>query len=103
MDKDQEQTGASLEDLPLPDDLPEPHTEDRSELNEGKEEGASQSMKCSPDLLRMLKAAESRRAALSRDREEAQASQPETEEPVIEALKTDMVSEDVAAFPHFDL
>ncbi|XP_034541767.1 S-adenosylhomocysteine hydrolase-like protein 1 [Notolabrus celidotus] len=94
MTEGHEQTGASLEDLSLPDEFPEPHTDHRSKLNEEEEERASpnkdQSVKCSPDLLRMLKAAESRRAALGRDRDGAEASQSETGELVAEALKTDM-------------
>lgn len=106
MAEEKDQTGASWEDRPLPDEYPEPHMEDTAELNGEAGEDASaateesakdQSVKCSPNLLLMLKAAESRWTPQGRDSDGAEAS--ETAELVAEALKTDMVSEDTAALP----
>lgn len=103
MAEERNQTGASWEDLPLPDEYPEPHTEEgRAGMNEEAEEDASvtttgdstkdQSEKCSPNLLQMLKAAESRWTPQGRDRDGEEAS--ETGELVAEAQRTDMVSKD---------
>lgn len=103
MAEDKNQTGASWEDLPLPDEYPEPHMEEgRVGMNEEAEEDASvtttgestkdQFEKCSPNLLQMLKAAESRWTPQGRDRDGAEVS--ETGELVAEARRTDMVSKD---------
>lgn len=93
----EDQTGASLEDMPLPDEYPEPHTEDKAAVNEEAEREASetaadQSEKGSPNLLQMLKAAENRRTPQGRYRDGLQESQSETGGPVVEAQRTDMVS-----------
>lgn len=101
MAEEKDQTGASWEDLPLPDEFPEPHTEDRTAADEVARDGAFtttitgestkvQSEQCSPNLLEMLKAAESRWAPRDKNR----TSEPVTEELVAEAQKTDMVSKD---------
>ncbi|KAM8891301.1 S-adenosylhomocysteine hydrolase-like protein 1 isoform 3-T3 [Spinachia spinachia] len=85
MAEEREQPGASWKDLPLPDEYPEPH------VVNGKaeeEDTKHQSVKCSPNLLQMLKAAEGRRTPHGRDRDGADVSG--TGEPVTEALKTDM-------------
>lgn len=95
MAEEKEQTGASWEDLPLPDDYPEPHMEDKAVLNGEAEGDKDQVVKCSPNLLQMLKAAESRWTPQDRDR----AGVSGTGEPVTEALKTDMVSKDTATLP----
>lgn len=103
MAEEKNQTGASWEDLPLPDEYPEPHMEEgRAGMNEEAEEDASvtttgestkdQSEKCSPNLLQMLKAAESRWTPQGRDRDGTEAS--ETVELVAEARRADMVSKD---------
>ncbi|XP_044048869.1 S-adenosylhomocysteine hydrolase-like protein 1 isoform X4 [Siniperca chuatsi] len=93
MAKEKDQTGASW---PLPDEFPKPHMEDRAVLNGEAVEDASatreestkdQSVKCNPNLLQMLKAAESRWTPQGRDRDDAEA---ETGELVTEALKTNM-------------
>lgn len=92
---------ATWDDLPLPVDYPEPHMEDREKLSgeaavggeasgTREESTKDQGAKCSPNLLEMLKAAESRCAAQGQGRDGAEAS--ETGEMVTEALKTDMVS-----------
>ncbi|KAK5928207.1 hypothetical protein CgunFtcFv8_013286 [Champsocephalus gunnari] len=72
--------------LPLPDEYPEP-CEDVVNGDEEEENNKDQSVKCSPNLLQMLKAAESRRTPQSWDRDREEASG--TEE--TEAQKTDMV------------
>lgn len=108
MAEEKDRTGASREDLPLPDEYPEPHMENRAVLNGKAEEDASatteestkdQSVKCSPNVLQMLSAAKSRRTPLGRDRNGADS---ETGELVTEALKTEMVSKDTATCPDFD-
>ncbi|KAK5902440.1 hypothetical protein CesoFtcFv8_007690 [Champsocephalus esox] len=71
--------------LPLPDEYPEP-CEDVVNGDEEEENNKDQSVKCSPNLLQMLKAAESRRTPQSWDRDREEASG--TEE--TEAQKTDM-------------
>lgn len=91
------QAGASMEDMPLPDEYPEPHTEDKAVVNEVAERevpetAADQSEKGSPNLLQMLKAAENRWTPQGRYRDGPQESQSETGEPVVEAQRTDMVS-----------
>lgn len=101
MSEGQEQTGGSWEDLPLPDEYPEPHMENKAALNREEEEDASattteegvkdQSAKCSPNLLQMLKAAESKWTPQGQHEDGAES---ETGEQVTEAWKTDMVSKD---------
>lgn len=103
MAEEKDQTGASL-DLPLPDEYPEPHAEDTAGLNGGMVEDApaatteespkDQSAKCSPKLLQMLKAAESRWTPLGQDRDGEEASESEAGELVAEARRTDMVRKD---------
>lgn len=93
----EDQTGASLDDTPLPDEYPEPHAEDKAMVNEvaereASETAANQSEKGSPNLLEMLKAAENRWTPQGRYRDGLQESQSETGEPVVEAQRTDMVS-----------
>ncbi|XP_068579020.1 S-adenosylhomocysteine hydrolase-like protein 1 isoform X2 [Cebidichthys violaceus] len=85
MAEERDQTGASWEDMPLPDEYPEPHVVNGMAEEENTKH---QSVKCSPNLLQMLKAAESRRTPQGRDRDGAEVSG--TEELVTEALKTDM-------------
>lgn len=70
----EQQTEAFWEDLPLPDQFPEPHTE----ASQGRVGGTEESIKahpqqCSPNLLLMLKAAESWRTPLARDRDQSEA------------------------------
>ena len=95
MEEEKEQTGASW------DEKSEGQRGDRAVTDEEAGGDASttttgesikeQAEKCSPNLLEMLKAAESRRTHLGRDRDTAETSEPG--EPVAEAQKTDMVSE----------
>ncbi|XP_038562965.1 S-adenosylhomocysteine hydrolase-like protein 1 isoform X3 [Micropterus salmoides] len=96
MEKEKDQTETSWEDCSLPDEYPEPQMEDGAVLNGEADEGASatreetitdQSVKCSPNLLQILKAAESRWTPRGRD---SNASEAETGELVTEALKTGM-------------
>ncbi|XP_076589059.1 S-adenosylhomocysteine hydrolase-like protein 1 [Chaetodon auriga] len=97
MAEEKDQTGASWEDLPLPDEYPEPHTEERVAVNGEAEEDVSasaaedstkdQPAKCSPNLLLMLKAAESRWTPQSQDRDGEESGAGEL---VAEAPKTDM-------------
>ncbi|XP_030281938.1 S-adenosylhomocysteine hydrolase-like protein 1 isoform X2 [Sparus aurata] len=97
MSEEKEQTGGSWEDLPLPDEYPEPHMENKAALNREEEEDASaatteegvkdQSAKCSPNLLQMLKAAESKWTPQGQHEDGAES---ETGEQVTEARKTDM-------------
>lgn len=94
-----EQAEASWKDLPLPDRFPEPHAE-RSDVADQGDLGGTLTAKnteertedhpqhCGPNLLLMLKAAESWRMPHGRDRE-----RQETAGPMGEAQKTDMVSE----------
>lgn len=94
MTEEKEQTGASWENLPLPDEYPEPHQDDKavlngdSPVNTAGENTRDRSEKGSPDLLQMLKAAESRWTPHARDRDGPEASR----ELVAEAQRTDMVS-----------
>lgn len=109
MAEDRDQKGAPWEDLPLPDYYPEPHIEDGAVVNgdaEGDAPGTTeestkdQALKCSPNLMQMLKAAESRWTPQGRDGDGAEASG--TEELVTEAMKTDMVSKGTATLPDSD-
>ncbi|KAG7521803.1 S-adenosylhomocysteine hydrolase 1 isoform X1 [Solea senegalensis] len=92
MAEEKEHTASSFEDQPPAYDSPEPHVEDGAVLNGKTEEDEpgtnDQAVKISPDLLRMLKAAESRRASEGQDRDNTETSG--TDEQVTEALKTDM-------------
>lgn len=106
MAEEKDQPGATFDDQPLPDVYPEPHTENSAVLNGEAEEDTSavtteestkdQSVKSSPNLLEMLKAAESRRALQDQDMAKAEPSETETEEMVTEGRKTDMVSKDTS-------
>ncbi|XP_028263373.1 S-adenosylhomocysteine hydrolase-like protein 1 isoform X1 [Parambassis ranga] len=75
------------EDLFLPDEYPDPHMENEGQLNEDTE-GEKDLASCSPNLLQMLKAAETRWTPQSRDK--AEASEAGAGKLVTEALKTDM-------------
>lgn len=96
-----QEAGGSWEDLTLPDAYPPPCTEDRAELNEKSGEKVSAAreessqipeVKSSPNLLQMLKAAESRWTPHGQDREDTVESKVVTEDVITEAVKTDMVS-----------
>lgn len=85
-----EQTKASWEDMQLPDQFPEPHTEGGRERLQGRVGGAAESdgdhlRHPSPNLLLMLKAAQSWRTPQGR----GETAGPQ---PVGEAQRTDMVS-----------
>ncbi|KAF7661051.1 hypothetical protein LDENG_00269070 [Lucifuga dentata] len=99
MAEEHEQTGASLEDLRLPelpsedgDGLDREAEVDISLTTEENPKGLS--LQCSPNLLKMLKAAESRWTQQcepqSRDTDGGDTSEGGTEELVTEAQKTDM-------------
>ncbi|XP_012731545.2 S-adenosylhomocysteine hydrolase-like protein 1 isoform X2 [Fundulus heteroclitus] len=106
MAKEKNQIGGSWEDLALPNEFPEPCTKERAEQSEEAEadtaasdtedDAKDRAVKCSPTLLRMLKAAENRWTPQSRDRDQAEPSgmgptETETEtEKEAEALKTNM-------------
>ncbi|XP_069018583.1 S-adenosylhomocysteine hydrolase-like protein 1 isoform X1 [Embiotoca jacksoni] len=99
MAEEKQQTGASWEILALPDEYPEPHQEDRAEISgeAGEDVCAApeastkdQPVKGSPNLLQMLKAAESRWTPQGLDRDGAETSETGTGELIAEALKTDM-------------
>lgn len=103
MAEEKDQPGATFDDQPLPDVYPEPHTENSAVLNGEAEEDTSAvtteestKEKSSPNLLEMLKAAESRRALQDQDMAKAEPSETETEEMVTEGRKTDMVSKDTS-------
>lgn len=81
MTEEQEQTGGDWEKLPLPAGHPGPRRDDGE--NSADAEGGGGSDR-SPDLLQMLRAAESRRGA----------PHSQDQEPVAEAQRTDMVSWD---------
>ncbi|KAG7999814.1 Adenosylhomocysteinase 3 [Nibea albiflora] len=91
MAEEKDQPGAPFDNQPLPDEYPEPHTENSAVLNgeagedtsavTTEESAKDQSVKISPNLLEMLKAAESRRAAQDQDMTKAE---PQTEEMVTE-------------------
>lgn len=97
MAKEKKDIGSSWEDLALPKYFPEPYTEERAEEEEEEEdteEAAKDSaVKCSPTLLRMLKAAESRWTP--RDRDKAEPSKLGRKVSEAEALKTNMVSKEL--------
>ncbi|KAI3371429.1 hypothetical protein L3Q82_024030 [Scortum barcoo] len=97
MAEEKDKAEASMEDKPLPDEYPELYVEKRVELNGKDGEDASaateesnkhQFVKCSPNLLQMLKAAESRCTPQGHNRDGAETS--EIAQPVTEALKTNM-------------
>lgn len=87
----EEQTEASWEDLPLPDQFPEPHTEGEVEDPSTNTEESLQvhPQQSSPNLLLMLKAAESWKTPHARDREPGHAAAPDL---VAEAQRADLVS-----------
>ncbi|KAK9516840.1 hypothetical protein VZT92_024750 [Zoarces viviparus] len=85
MAEERDPTEASWEDMPLPDEYPEPNLGNGTAEEENTKH---QSVKCSPNLLQMLKAAESRRTPPGPGRDGAGVSG--TGELVAEALKTDM-------------
>ncbi|XP_072241714.1 S-adenosylhomocysteine hydrolase-like protein 1 isoform X1 [Leuresthes tenuis] len=86
MAEENRQVGGSWEDLTIP----EPYVQDGAELNEraGEESSKEKAVKCSPNLLQMLKAAERRRSTPGRDK--ADGSEAGTKELITEALKTNM-------------
>ncbi|XP_007545629.1 adenosylhomocysteinase 2-like isoform X1 [Poecilia formosa] len=90
MAKDKNQIGGSWVDLALPEDFPELYTEERAEEEEEDTEEAAKdrAVKCSPTLLRMLKAAESRWTPHFRDK--AEPSELWLKATEAEALKTNM-------------
>ena len=97
MAEEQGHTGSPREDLPLTEDYCGLITELRAglsgELAEEEAPGSpDQAGKCGPNLLRMLKAAESRRASQGQDGDGDEASG--AGQLVTEARKTDMVSKD---------
>lgn len=95
----EEQPEAFWEDLPLPDRFPDPHTEGRDDTHQGNVEGTlsrstekcmkDQAQQCSPNLLLMLKAAESWRTPHARDRDQGHTAAPHL---VPEARRAGMVS-----------
>lgn len=96
----EEQTEASWQDLPLPDQFPQPHTEGSDEAHQEKAGGTSTSVnteerieeqpqQCSPNLLLMLKAAQGWRSSHARDREQDHAAAPDL---AGEAQRAHMVS-----------
>lgn len=99
MAEEKDQTGASWENL---DEYSKQDTKDGAVINEEEDTSVTttgestkdQSEKCVPNLLQMLKAAESRWTPQCRDRDRVEASESETGGLVAEALKTDMVSKD---------
>ncbi|MEQ2251332.1 hypothetical protein ILYODFUR_009874, partial [Ilyodon furcidens] len=99
MAKEKNQTRGFWEDLVLTDEFPEPCTKQRTEQNEEAEDTAAgdtgegakdRAVKCSPTLLRMLKAAESRWTPQTRHRNKAAPSEMGLKETEAEALKTYM-------------
>lgn len=98
MAEERDQTGSSWEGMPLSEDYPGPHMENGAAPNGEAERDVpgptDQAGKCGPNLLQMLKAAESRWTCQGRDGDGADTSW--TGELVTEALKTDMVSKDTA-------
>lgn len=95
----EEQAEALWEDLPLPDRFPEPHAEGSDGTGQGEVEGPSTNteespkappQQSSPNLLRMLKAAESWKAPHARDREQGHAAA--APDLVAEAQRADLVS-----------
>ncbi|XP_035012103.1 S-adenosylhomocysteine hydrolase-like protein 1 isoform X2 [Hippoglossus stenolepis] len=89
MAEEQDHTGSPWEDLPLTKDYPELRAGLNGEMGEEDAPGSTdQAGKCGPNLLQMLKAAESRRSPQGQDRDGDEASG--AGELVTEALKTDM-------------
>lgn len=81
----------------------EPSVEDGAEVNDeaGEKDSAAteentndRMVKCSTDLLQMLKAAEQRRSSQSRSQDRPEASEAGIREMITEALKANMVSKD---------
>lgn len=88
MTEEQEQAGGDWEKLPRPVEHPGPQRDDGENSADA---AVTRGSDRSPDLLQMLRAAESRRGAPhSRDQDPAEAGGP-----VAEAQRTDMVSWDV--------
>ncbi|XP_053741591.1 S-adenosylhomocysteine hydrolase-like protein 1 isoform X2 [Synchiropus splendidus] len=85
-----EQTSASWGKLSLPEEWPDPNVEDEDRGQDSSCLSRAQTAKSSPNLLQMLKAAESRRTSHSKDKEETEASKNGTCASVPEAQKTDM-------------
>ncbi|XP_026167059.1 S-adenosylhomocysteine hydrolase-like protein 1 isoform X2 [Mastacembelus armatus] len=88
MAEERDQTESSWEDLSLPDNYPEPNVEDEAVLNREAREDASptteestkaHTVKCSPKLLQMLKAAERRWTSPGRDQVRAKPGKLVTE------------------------
>lgn len=88
------------DDLPLPDEFPPPHSEDGGEPDgeagvdtspNAEVNSDSQSPTLSPNLLKMLKAAESRWTPQSGEGAGGEASDTAAGEPAPEAPKTDLV------------
>lgn len=96
MAKENNQIGSSWEDLALPKEFPEPCTEERAVQNEEAEDDSVASDTeenagiCTPTLLKMLKAAESRWTPHTRDRDKTEPSDQEPKATETEALKTNM-------------
>ncbi|XP_062245563.1 S-adenosylhomocysteine hydrolase-like protein 1 isoform X1 [Platichthys flesus] len=89
MAEEQDHTGPPSEDLHLTQDYPELRAGLNGEMEDGGAPGSTdQAGKCGPNLLQMLKAAESRRSPQGQDRDGDEASG--AGELVTEALKTDM-------------
>ncbi|XP_062276189.1 S-adenosylhomocysteine hydrolase-like protein 1 isoform X1 [Scomber scombrus] len=88
MAEEKEQMRASCEYLTLTDEYPPPHTELDGPATE--ENSKYQEVKCSPNVLQMLKAAESRCTPQSQDKEGEEMTEDGKGELVTEALKTDM-------------
>lgn len=82
-------------ELPLPDEFPEPCVDDDEEKRDNsaamEDSVGEKAEKCSPNVLEMLKAAESRRSSQDRDKDRPEADEAGTKEPIAEALKTNMV------------
>lgn len=106
MAEEKEQMRASSEELALPDEYPPPHTELNGKEGQDvsaatEEKSKDQEVKCSPNVLQMLKAAESRSTPQGQDREGEEVTENGKGELVTEALKTDMVSTDYSSLPDF--
>uniref|UniRef100_A0A3P9LJF5 Adenosylhomocysteinase n=1 Tax=Oryzias latipes TaxID=8090 RepID=A0A3P9LJF5_ORYLA len=86
-----------VRDLPLADEYPEPCVDDELKGEKKRDISAipeditgDKAEKCSPNLLEMLKAAESRRSSQDRDKDRPEANKAGTKENIAEALKTNM-------------
>lgn len=88
--------GASLEDLALPEEYPEPYLDGDGAQAAGQEDPKDRAGKCSPKLLEMLRAAETKWTPQNQDREKTGALETGTKDPITEGLKTNMVSRDSA-------